>query len=65
MKKYKILTWIITSIGFIVGVLYYPFYVIGWVMHKIFRFGLAISYFLMFRWRMAIDILKHLFKAHE
>lgn len=45
-------------------VVYFPFYVIFWLLHKIARVLLAIAYFGMFETRMAKDILKYLFNWH-
>lgn len=45
----------------ILGVLYVPVYVIGFVLHFIARFILALSYLIMLDRLMAIDILKSLF----
>ena len=64
-KKLAIATAICSTIGFIIGVAYYPIYATAWVAHKVARLVLAISYFLMFRWRIGYDILRHFFKTHE
>lgn len=45
----------------ILGTLYFPVYATAWALHKVFRFMLAICYFLMFETRRGIDILVHLF----
>lgn len=56
MKKILKVVWAV------VGVLYYPVYAVAWLTHKIARLVLAICYFLMFNKRMALDIIKNLFK---
>lgn len=48
----------------VLGVLYVPFYVIGFVMHFVARFILAISYLIMLDRFMAFDILKGLFTKY-
>ena len=45
-----------------VGVLYFPIYLLAWVLHKIARLMLAISYFGMLEKRVGKDIIKSLFK---
>ena len=47
-----------------VGWLYFPIYVLFWVLHKIARLLLAVSYFGMLEKSMAKDIVKSLFKWH-
>lgn len=47
-----------------VGVLYFPIYLLAWVLHKIARLVLAISYFGMLEKRVGKDIIKSLFKRH-
>ena len=64
MKASKIFMIICGIIGFILGIAYYPVYVAAWVFHKITRIVLALCYFLMFRWKMATDILKYLFEPY-
>jgi len=56
MKKILKIVWTV------LGVLYYPIYAVAWFTHKIARLILAISYFLMFNKRVALDIIKNLFK---
>lgn len=47
-----------------VGVLYFPIYLLAWVLHKIARFMLAITYFGLLNKRTGKDIIKSLFKRH-
>lgn len=47
-----------------VGVLYFPIYLLAWVLHKIARLLLAVSYFGMLEKSTAKDIIKSLFKWH-
>lgn len=53
---------ILKVIWTILGIVYYPVYASAWITHKAARLVLAICYFLMFNRRMAIDIIKNLFK---
>jgi hypothetical protein len=48
----------------ILEVIYFPIYVIFWLLHKIARFILAISYFGMLEGRIAKDIINSLFRIH-
>lgn len=43
---------------------YFPLYVIFWVLHKLARILLAISYFGMLEKQIGKDIISHLFKWH-
>lgn len=45
----------------LVGVFYFPIYILAWVLHKIARFLLAISYFGMLQKQYGKDIIKSLF----
>ena len=45
----------------IAGALYFPIYMLAWVLHKIARLLLAISYFGMLQKRYGKDIIKSLF----
>lgn len=47
-----------------VGILYFPVYVLAWVLHKVARLVLAISYFGMLEKQVGKDIIKSLFKWH-
>ena len=58
MKKVLKFLW-----GF-VGVFYFPVYVLAWVLHKVARLVLAISYFGMLEKQVGKDIIKSLFKWH-
>lgn len=40
---------------------YAPVYILSWVLHKVFRFFLALSYFGMLEYRIGRDIIKYLF----
>ena len=46
------------------SIFYFPIYIIAWILHKIARLLLAISYFGMLDWRIGKDILNNLFKWH-
>ena len=48
----------------ILGVIYAPIYVAFWLLHKVARLILAISYFGMLEKSIAKDIVKSLFKWH-
>lgn len=52
-------------LGCLFSVIYCPVYVTGWALHKVFRFLLALSYFMMLEWRVGSDIIKNLFKKPE
>lgn len=56
-KKFKI-------IWSIIGIIYFPVYVISWLLHKISRLVLAISYFGMLEKQVGKDILSNLFSWH-
>ena len=47
-----------------VGVLYFPIYLLAWVLHKIARLMLAIAYFGLLNKQVGKDIIKSLFKWH-
>ena len=47
-----------------VGVLYFPIYLLAWVLHKIARLILAIAYFGLLSKQAGKDIIKSLFKWH-
>lgn len=47
-----------------VGVLYFPIYLLAWVLHKIARLMLAIAYFGLLSKQAGKDIIKSLFKWH-
>lgn len=46
------------------GVIYAPIYVVFWLLHKVARLILAISYFGMFQKTTGKDIIKYLFARH-
>lgn len=46
------------------GVLYFPIYLLAWVLHKIARLMLAIAYFGLLSKRTGKDIIKSLFKQY-
>lgn len=46
------------------GVIYAPVYVAFWLLHKVARLLLAISYFGMLEKQMSRDIIKYLFSWH-
>lgn len=47
-----------------VGILYFPIYLLAWVLHKIARLTLAIAYFGLLNKQAGKDIIKSLFKWH-
>ena len=47
-----------------VGILYFPIYLLAWVLHKIARLMLAIAYFGLLNKQAGKDIIKSLFKWH-
>lgn len=55
MKKILTLLWIA------IGICYSPIYLLAWVLHKIARLLLAISYFGMLQKQYGKDIIKSLF----
>lgn len=55
MKKALKLLWDI------IGIFYFPIYLLAWVLHKIARLLLAISYFGMLHKQYGKDIIKSLF----
>ena len=56
-KKFKV-------IWGIIGIIYFPVYIISWLLHKITRLVLAISYFGMLEKQVGKDILSNLFSWH-
>lgn len=48
----------------ILEVIYFPAYIAFWLLHKIARLVLAISYFGMLEKTIGKDIIKHLFTWH-
>lgn len=48
----------------VLGAFYFPVYLVFWVLHKIARLILALSYFGMLNKRIGNDIIKHLFMWH-
>lgn len=46
------------------GWLYFPVYLMAWVLHKIARLLLALSYFGMLNKQAGKDIIEYLFKRH-
>ena len=55
-KSFKKVIWVI------LGIIYYPIYMLAWLLHKVARLTLAIAYFFMFQRRMAKDIIVNLFR---
>lgn len=47
-----------------VGILYFPIYLLAWVLHKIARLMLAVVYFGLLNKQAGKDIIKSLFKRH-
>ena len=48
----------------ILGILYFPIYVVFWLLHKITRFVLAITYIGLLKWQIAKSIFKSLIRKH-
>lgn len=44
-----------------VGVFYFPVYILAWILHKVARLLLAVSYFGMLQKQYGKDIIKSLF----
>lgn len=59
IKKILIIIWLMIEAA------YFPVYLIFWLLHKIARLLLAISYFGMFEKQMGKDIIINLFKWHN
>lgn len=55
MKKMLKIIW------YILGVIYVPIYITFWLLHKLARLLLAISYFGMFEKQVGKDIISNLF----
>lgn len=47
-----------------IGIIYYPIYCVFWLLHKVARVLLAISYYGMLNKRIGNDIIKYLFTRH-
>lgn len=45
----------------IIAVIYIPFYLVGWCLHKVARLLLAIAYSLLLDYKKAKDIITNLF----
>ena len=58
MKKIAKFVWIC------IGVVYAPVYIASWLLHKVARLTLAISYFGLLNKQAGKDIIKSLFKRH-
>lgn len=52
---------IITALTWILGAIYFPVYCLAWLLHKVSRLLLAISYFGLLDWRKGVDIIKSIF----
>lgn len=48
----------------VLGVCYIPVYTLSWVLHKVARLILAVSYFGMLDYRTGKDILKYMFTRY-
>lgn len=48
----------------ILGIIYFPVYIASWLLHKIARLILAISYFGMLEKQVGKDIVSNLFSWH-
>lgn len=55
----KVLKFLWRRVG---GILYFPIYLLAWVLHKIARLMLAIAYFGLLSKQAGKDIIKSLFK---
>lgn len=47
---------------FVASIIYFPIYVFAWLLHKVARILLAVSYFGLIQKKQGMDILKNLFK---
>jgi len=45
----------------VVGIIYVPIYLVGFILLKISRLSLAFSYLLLLQKRQAVDIVKNIF----
>lgn len=50
---------------FLAGLVVIPLFTLGWALHKVARFVLAIAYAFMFDFRKAKDIIKYMFDRYE
>lgn len=64
MAKRKKMKKVLKFLWRFAGVFYFPVYVLAWVLHKVARLVLAISYFGMLEKQAGKDIIKSLFKWH-
>lgn len=64
MAKRKKMKKVLKFLWRCVGVLYFPIYLLAWVLHKIARLMLAIAYFGLLNKQAGKDIIKSLFKWH-
>ena len=48
----------------VVGILYFPFYLLAWLLRIVSRFFLALSYFGMLEGRKGKDVIKTLFSIY-
>ena len=55
---------VIKAVWDILGIVYFPIYLLAWLLHKVARFLLAMSYFGMLQKQYAKDIIKSLFAWH-
>lgn len=55
---------VIKFLWWCLGVIYAPIYVVSWLLHKVARLILAISYFGMLQKTTGKDIIKYLFAWH-
>ena len=56
----KAIRWLFT----LVGILFFPIFVVAWFLHKIARLLLAISYLFMLDWHKAKDIIVNMFSRY-
>lgn len=57
-KNFKHILWVA------LGALYFPIYLLSWVLHKIARILLAIAYFGLLDKTKGVNILKYLFTRY-
>lgn len=55
---------ILKAVWRILEVIYFPVYIASWLLHKVARLVLAISYFGMLEKQVGKDILSNLFSWH-
>lgn len=55
---------LVKFVWYVIAVAYAPIYIISWLLHKVARLLLALSYFGLLEKRFGADIIKSLFTYH-